>query len=424
MTEVTIAPGSLHGAVVAPASKSYTHRAVVAAHLAPRGSTIRRPLIADDTLRTVGAVRALGSRVRRVGHDWHVTPGVASSRRERSIDCGESGTTLRLTVALAALQTTRFRFVGEGRLPRRPMLPLVRVLRALGATVSVPASGAALPMRVRGPIHGGPVELDPSSSSQFTSALLFALPRAERASTLRFTGRVVSEPYVRATVAVLRDREVLVYARRNGFSVPAPQSYRARDWMIPGDASSAAYLWAGAAVSGGSVAVRGIPPEWPQADLAVLTLLRRFGALVRKAGTTIRVDGGRRRAFRFDLDAAPDLYPLAGVLAATAPGRSVLEGGEHAAVKESDRRTTTARLARSMGARVKLSAHRLVVEGSRRPRPLRLVGNPDHRVVMSAAVAALAASGSSRISDASSVDKSYPRFFEDWARLGGEVRAA
>ena len=164
--------------------------------------------------------------------------------------------------------------------------------------------------------------------------------------------------------------------------------------------------------------VRGVAPSWPQADLAVLGLLRRYGAAVRRSTDAVTVQGGDRRPFRADLTDAPDLYPLAGVLAAAARGRSVLMGAEHVATKESDRRTATERLARAMGARTASTPGGLAIDGVARPKRIRLRGATDHRIVMSAAVAASAGVGPSELSDAGAVAKSYPGFFGALRHLG------
>ncbi|HYA10318.1 MAG TPA: 3-phosphoshikimate 1-carboxyvinyltransferase [Thermoplasmata archaeon] len=422
MTVARIRPATVDGTVDAPASKSYTHRFVLAAHLSGRPGHVRRPLVSDDTLRTARAVRQLGSRVTLGRSAWTVRPGGgATGRRTRVIDCGESGTTLRLLSAAAALRDQPYRFVGRGRLPRRPIAPLLKVLRRLGATIVPAPPGDGLPLELRGPIHGGTVEVPADESSQFTSALLFALPTVVPGSRLRTVGTPVSEPYVRASVAVLRAQGVTVAPVRHGYAIPGGQRFRPVDATVPGDASSAAYLWAAAAVSGGRTSVRGVPTTWPQADLAVLDLLRRYGAAVSRSGATTTVRGERRRPFRVRLTDAPDLYPLAGVLAATAHGRSYLLGAEHVVAKESDRKLGTARLVRAMGARVTEVNGGLAVDGVSRPRPVRLRGAHDHRIVMSAAVAAAASDRPSELADAAAVAKSFPRFFDVLGRLGLEV---
>jgi 3-phosphoshikimate 1-carboxyvinyltransferase len=419
VTSVRIPPGPVHGTVGAPSSKSYTHRAVVAAHLSGRVYEIDRPLRSDDTLRTVGAVRALGSSVELGRERWTVSPSTRRRAQRARIDCGESGTTLRFACAMAALADQPVELVGHGRLPRRPMGGLSAALRTLGASVDSPRPPRSLPMIVRGPVHGGPVTVDASESSQFVSALLLTLPTVDHSSIVRLTGPPVSAPYIEATLAVLRSSGIRVDAGRSTYRIPGGQVYRGRRFRVPGDASSAAYLWASAAIAGGSVTVEGLPDRWPQADLAVLDLLERFGADVDRRPDGATVSGGERRPFRVALTDAPDLYPLAGVLAATARGTSRLLGAAHAAVKESDRRAETIRLVRKMGATSRVTARGLEIRGTDRPRPIVLGTARDHRIVMSAAVGALSASGPSTIGEVDAVGKSFPEFWNVLARLAG-----
>jgi 3-phosphoshikimate 1-carboxyvinyltransferase len=423
MTPVVVRPGPVSGTVLAPSSKSYTHRALIAARLADRGYVVERPLVADDTLRTVEGLRTLGSRVTLEKRRWSVEPEESKSSRSRAeIDCGESGTTLRLLTAIAAATRTPTRFSGRGRLPHRPMGPLLSALGSLGAEVHAPPGGKALPFGIRGPIRGGNVSLDASMSSQFASALLFVLPTLFAPSTLRLLGAVVSAPYIEATIAVLNQHRVRLLRRRAGFSVPGDQTYQGTHFRVPGDASSAAYLWAAAAIAGGRVTVRGIPASWPQADLAVLDLLRDYGAEVQQVGDEVTVTGSARRPICATLTSSPDLYPLAGVLAATAPGESEIRGAPQAVLKESDRRAATARLARCLGATARIRGGSLVVRGTRRPRGRAYRGLRDHRLVMSAAVAALAGDRPSMFTEERAVEKSYPRFWEALEALGGGIR--
>jgi 3-phosphoshikimate 1-carboxyvinyltransferase len=410
----------VHGAVVrgvarAPPSKSYTHRALVAARLSRRAYRVVRPLDADDTRATAHAIRALGSTVRFGKSAWTVRPGrTVPSHRTAAIDCGESGTTLRFAAALAALEDRRVFLRGRGRLARRPMASLLTALRGLGARCR--AASPHAPLEVHGPIHAGRASVDASESSQFASALLLTLPTLDGDSILELIGPVVSAPYLEATLSVLAFHGIRVQRRGRRFLIPGGQTYRAAGFRVPGDASSAAYLWAAAAATGGSVRVTGLAEEWPQADLAILTLLKNSGAHVLRSPEWAEVNGRVERPFTVDLTDAPDLYPLAGVLAAIVPGRSELRGAAQVAFKESDRRAGTALLARSLGARVRGSNRGLVIEGTDSPRPFSLPSLSDHRSVMSATVGALAVRGRSVVGDARAVEKSFPGF---WTTLGG-----
>jgi 3-phosphoshikimate 1-carboxyvinyltransferase len=417
-----IRPGPVHGRIRAPPSKSYTHRALVVGHLARRSFRVLRPLDSNDTRATASALSRLGTTVRRDPDVWRTSRSSESPERTRvAIHCRESGTTLRFVSALAGLTDRTVVIAGEGRLSERPIDPLLEALSKLGAQCRH-THGRGLPIEVRGPMHGGHVSLDASESSQFASALLFALPMLEEDSSLELTGKIVSRPYLEATLATLAHHGVRVDRRGRCFHVPGGQRFRGAEFRVPGDASSAAYLWAAAAISGGEVRVDGIDGTWPQADLIVLDLLRSAGATVTRRTDGATVASGRPKPFSIDLTDAPDLYPLAGVLAAATPGRSRLLGAEHVVLKESDRRTATARLARQLGAKVETTPAGLAIYGTLRPRALDLHDVSDHRIVMSAAVGALAADRESAVGEREAVRKSFPGFWTALAELSGGVR--
>jgi 3-phosphoshikimate 1-carboxyvinyltransferase len=414
MSVCTIRPGRVSGRLRAPPSKSYTHRALVAAFLARRPCEVVRPLDSEDTRATRDGLRALGARVHRAPNGWTISPSQGNPRaRHRSVSCGESGTTLRFLSAVAALGGDSVSFQGAPRLAARPMSDLFSALRELGAAVRSPADGRSLPCTVRGPLTAGEISIRGDISSQFTSALLMILPTLKGRSTLRIRGAVVSQPYVEATRAVLRDRGILVRRVHDGYVIPGSQRYRAGRIRVPGDASSAAYLWAAAAATGGSVAVDGFPTDLPQADLAILTILSKMGAHVYRASRFIRVSGPTVRGISVDLTDSPDLFPLVAVLAALVPGASSqLLGAPHLEFKESNRRAESVRLARAVGAEVSEGPARLEIKGGRVRRPLELPSLGDHRLVMSAAVAGLAGSGASHIGEVGAVAKSFPGFWD------------
>lgn len=422
MSRMRVRPGRVHGRVRAPPSKSYTHRALVVGHLSASRYRVEHPLEADDTRRTAEAIGRLGTPVVQGATTWTVEARGAARSRPGTIDCGGSGTTLRLAVTLAARGSETVRFTGRERLGQRPMRALLLGLRSLGASSQVARGG--LPLSIRGPIHGGRVRLDASVSSQFVSSLLLTLPTLAEDSRIDLVGSVVSAPYIDATLAVLRAHGVRVTRHGRSFTIPGGQAYRGRSFCVPGDASSAAYLWTAGAVAGGPVRVDGVPPEWPQADRAVLGLLARAGATVQGEGGAVMVRAGRPRPFTVDLTASPDLYSLAGVLAAVVPGRSRLRGAPQVVRKESDRRAETARLARAFGADVERAAGGLSITGRFPPRPVTLTDLADHRLLMSAAVGALAADGPSLLGPAEAVGKSFPGFWDALRELGAEVERA
>jgi 3-phosphoshikimate 1-carboxyvinyltransferase len=421
LTRARVGPSTLRGSLAAPPSKSYTHRALVVGYLAGRTYRVENPLESGDTLATARGLESLGASIRRTGRVWTVRTGAGRvPGRAAPIECGESGTTLRFLLPLAARGFRRVRFVGSRRLGERPLRPLLRVLEGAGTTVVSAGPGRTI-AEVTGPLNPVRAQLDVSESSQFLSALLFALPTLSGPSTLRLRSAPVSRPYVEATLRVLLASHIAVDWQGRTIRIPAPQAYAGSRLQVPGDASSAAYLWAAGAVSAGAVEVRGVDRSWPQADLLILDIVRSMGATVRGRRSSVKVSGPLTSPIRVDLDEAPDLLPLVSVLAACVPRSSRIEGARHAAGKESDRRAESARLARALGATVALDARRLEIRGTSHPRPIRYSGPADHRVVMSAAVGALAATSESVVDHADAVAKSYPEFWTAVRRLGGSV---
>ncbi len=413
MTARLVRPGVVAGRVSAPPSKSYTHRALVAGFLAGRPYRVLRPLVAEDTRVTLTGLQSLGAAVERRTGRWSIRPGADRvARRGRRIDCRESGTSLRFLVTLAARGDRPIRFAGRGRLAFRPMEPLYRALRQLRATVRPERKGRSLPCVVQGPIDGGEVELPSDISSQFVSALLLVLPTLPSGSRLHLVGRRISRPYVAATRAVLAHHGVEIGEFQRGYGIAGGQEYRGSSFAVPGDASSAAYLWGAAAATGGSVTVTGIPFDWPQADLQLLDILEEMGARVDRRKDRATVAGPVEGPVDVDLTDAPDLFPLVAVLAGLVTcGTSRLRGAPQLSLKESDRRQQTVRLVRAMGAEALPSSSNLAIRGVRRTRALRLLGLADHRLVMSAALAAMAAPRPSLIGDARAVGKSFPQFW-------------
>lgn len=420
MSSRRIRGSTVSGEIRAPPSKSYTHRELVVSFLADGPSRIVGPSTCDDAVVTRRAVERLGAQVERDGRDWIVFPPSSPPipRKVPTIDCRESGTTLRFVSALSATRAQKVRLIGSSTLARRPMTPLLDSLRAAGARIDVSSDTGSLPISIEGPIGPMSTVLETSESSQFLSALLLTLPSVPGRSIVRLAGRRVSRPYVAASIATLRRRGVAVRTSDRGVSISGGQRYKPGRFPIPGDASSAAYLWAAAALTGGRVRVRGIPARFPQADLVLLDLLESMGSSVLRRADGAEVHAGSLRGTSADLSDAPDLLPLASVIAALSHGRSVLRGAAHARWKESDRRAESLRLARAFGASVRADPDALTIEGAKRPRAVSLTGLRDHRLVMSAAIGALAVPGSSVVGDTESVTKSFPSFWSQLRTIG------
>lgn len=423
---VSAARAPLVGAVAVPASKSLLQRLLALNCLADEPLTLELPPgppPGDDVRRLTAATARLGR--------WQGAPGagwLGGERASLTLDLGLGATGFRLALALAALRPPGARTLVRGRpaLLARPHRMLARALERLGVALKRRSSGA---YRVHGGLGTTPapraLRVPCRTSSQHLTALLLIAPRI---GGLRLTllDRPVSRPYLALTLALLRDQGVAVEAgaldRPGGrleVAAGAPRGGRVR---VEPDASAAAYVWAAAALTGGSAWVPGLAATSAQADAALLPLLARMGARVEAADDgSARVTGpggGLRAAGDVDLTDAPDLLPLAGALAAAAEGTTRLVGVAHARVKESDRVATTARALVALGGRVTEHDDGLTIEGGGlRGGPVDAAG--DHRLALAFGVLGLVLPGTV-VRGAEAVAKSQPGFLAQLVeRTGG-----
>ena len=345
-----------------------------------------------------------------------VTP-IAKTAKAPLLDANESGSTLRFLLPVAAALGIDAHVTGRGRLPERPIAPLLSELCSHGVTFD----SGRLPLSMRGRLTGGDFTLPGDLSSQFISGLLFALPLTGDACRITVTGRLESEKYVEMTRALLHRYGVHWEKRENTYLLAAGAAYRSPlSYSVEGDYSGAAfYLVAGAL--GGDTEISILGKDSLQADRAVLDALVLAGAEVTENEGRIRVHAQKLRPFTFDVSACPDIFPILAILAAAAEGESHLVGAARLRIKESDRIAATASLLRSLGGSVTEHPASLSIFGNGRLSGGRVDGANDHRIVMSAAVAAILADAPVVITDAEAVNKSYPAFFADYQLLGGKV---
>ncbi|MFB6157223.1 MAG: 3-phosphoshikimate 1-carboxyvinyltransferase [Haloferacaceae archaeon] len=423
--ELEIAGSPVAGRARAPPSKSYTHRAVLAAGYGD-GATVRNALVSADTRATMRAVEAFGGDVERDGRTVRVDGfGGRPAVPDRVIDCANSGTTMRLTTACAALADGLTVLTGDASLRSRPQGPLLDALGGLGGRAESTRGNGQAPLVVGGPIDGGRARIPGDVSSQFVTALLMAGAATEAGIEVELATELKSAPYVDITCEVLGDFGVEAGPTADGFAVAGGQSYRADAYEVPGDFSSISYLLAAGAVAGeDGVTVAGARPG-AQGDSAIVGIVDRMGADVewdRSAGL-IDVSRAPLSGVEVDVGDTPDLLPTIAALGAVADGETRIRNCEHVRHKETDRVAVMAGELEKLGARVTEEPDELTVHGGDSDlRGAAVEGHADHRVVMALAVAALAAEGTTRIAGAEHVDVSFPGFFGTLSELGADVR--
>ena len=412
---VTMKPFSANGAVFAPPSKSDAHRAIICAALSGGVCTIAPIALSDDIRATIGCVEALGATAKIENKTLTVDGTGVFSNKTATLDCGESGSTLRFLSPVAAAGGVEATFLGRGRLPERPIGVYADALPEKGVRFE---TEGGLPLRISGQLKSGVYRVSGSVSSQFITGLLFALPLLRGDSDIILTSPIQSAGYINMTIRTMAKFGVEVDILDNGWHICGRQRYVPSDYTTDGDWSQAAFFLVAGAISG-DVEVLNANIDSAQGDRRIAAILREFGAEVIQDGDRLRVKKSQMHAIEIDASQIPDLVPVLAVCACFANGVTRITNAERLRIKESDRLKTTAQLLNSLGGKVRELPDGLEITGAGRLYGGFAEGFGDHRIVMSAAVCASGANEKIMCTDAMSVNKSYPDFYEDYAKIGG-----
>ncbi|MGD8387272.1 MAG: 3-phosphoshikimate 1-carboxyvinyltransferase [Desulfobacteraceae bacterium] len=413
---------ALDAVVDIPGSKSITHRALIAAAMAGGESTLSGALSCEDTRLTARALKQMGARILWEGDTIRVlgTGGrIEPPSDGRGLFLGNSGTSFRLLLSTVALGCGRFTLSGTRRMCERPVGELARALQEMGARIRFPHRPGYPPvtLHARG-LSGGRVSVGAKTSSQYISSLLLAAPYAKQDTEIHVQGEAVSRPYVDLTVRVMNAFGVDVDCPGGSrFRVPAGFPYLPGARRIEGDASTASYFWAAAAVTGGRVVTRNLLPlQTAQGDIRFLEILERMGCRIRRQPDRVEVQGGPLQGVSVDMGDLPDMVPTLAAVGLFARGRTRIRNVAHLRYKESDRLNAIAGEWRRLGACVEIEEDGLVIHGESRLRGKDMDSKSDHRIAMSLAVAGLRVPGI-RIRNPACVDKSFPAFWSFWNAL-------
>ena len=413
----TVAPGALSGSVRIPASKSQAHRLLICAALGKAPVHLLLDGFSDDILATMHCLTALGADIQKTPDGLRVAPIARVPEGLCELPCRESGSTLRFLLPVCGLLGANAVFLREGRLAERPLAPLDAQLTQHGMTLR--AEGARL--YCSGRLTGGEFALPGNISSQYITGLLLALPFLSEHSTLRLTTALQSAAYVRMTEQALDEGGVKLTRRSDGWDIPGGQTARLPDVLpVEGDWSSAAFFLCAGALSERGVTVSGLRRDSAQPDRAVLTLLQEFGADVQwTAQDAVTVRRQPLRAVTIDAGQIPDLIPILSVVAAAADGETHIVNAARLRLKESDRLSSVAQMLTNLGGRVRELPDGLDISGG-----APLMGGTadacgDHRIAMSAAIAAALCTAPVTVRGSETTSKSYPRFWDDLETMKG-----
>ena len=406
-----------NGEVNIPPSKSDVHRAIICAALTRGKCTIAPVALSNDIKATIGVIEDMGCTT-SINDGVLTVDGTNIFKTDNvTLDCGESGSALRFFIPVAAAGGLSATFVGHGKLPERPIGIFTETLPKAGVKCE---TEGGLPLKISGQLKSGIYRVPGDISSQFISGLLFALPLLRGDSDIVLTSPIQSAGYINMTIRTMEKFGIEVDVTDTGWHVRGSQHYIPSDYRTDGDWSQAAFYLVSGAVNG-EITVNNLNTDSKQGDRKIAELLREFGAEVIQEADSVTVKKSCMKAIEINASQIPDLVPALAVCAAFAEGTTKITNAERLRIKESDRLKSTAALINSLGGEAVELPDGLEITGTKSLIGGTAKGFNDHRIVMSAAVCAAGSQNPIICTDALSVNKSYPQFFEDYNSVGGKA---
>jgi 3-phosphoshikimate 1-carboxyvinyltransferase len=391
---ITITPTShLDKTLTVPGSKSLTNRAFVVAALADGTSTLRGGLVAEDSEVMINALNNLGLTVTEDGSSFTIHgQGGKIPNDQAELDLRLSGTSIRFLTAMVALGHGRYKLDGNERMRQRPIQDLLESLRPLGVNLDTEFETGCPPVIVEANgMKGGTTSVAGDRSSQFLSGLLMSAPYAKNTVTIHVTGELQSKPFVDMTLKLMKDFGVSV--ERNGYIsfTVQPQTYKARDYLIEGDAMAAGYFWSAAAITGGRIKVTNVGSSSVQGDKRLADVLGHMGCKVTWTDTTCEVVGtSHLKGGSFDLNDMPDQAQTLAVVGLFADSPVRIENVWNMRIKETDRLAALNTELTKFGAKIEEGKDYIVVHPLKTyPKAVRVATYGDHRMAMAFALAGL-----------------------------------
>ena len=399
----TVFPGKISGSIAAIPSKSHVHRQLICAALSANPTTIACPVLNADIEATARCLSAMCADIAYDGEAFTVVP--ANKPQGGIADCGESGSTYRFLLPVAAALGSETTFRLHGRLPQRPMSELTNALEAHGVTFSGLGTDS---VTVHGSLTGGTFILPGDVSSQYISALIFAIPLTGESGEIILTTPVESKGYIQMTLDAVSSFGIKADWKDDRIIIPAKSSYTSPGSVISeGDWSNAAFLLCAAAAGGTKVDMYGLNPASSQGDKAVKSIINGFSS-----------PADRRNISIADI---PDLAPALAVLAASADCETVFSDAARLRLKESDRISAICDTMNALGADFTSTEDSIIIRGGKPLTGGTVDSANDHRIAMMAASCAVLSENTITITRAEAVNKSYPKFFEHIRQLGLKV---
>ena len=416
-----IEKSKLNGTIICPSNKSYTHRAIFLAALSDGKSIVKKILRSNDISATISACRGFGVEVEEVEDKVTINNTIDSTVDSSMINAENSGTTIRIAIAIAALSGGNTTLTGDESLRKRPMQPILDSLETMG--VKTESDDGKPPVHINGKIEGKEISIKGDISSQFISALMIIAPRLPEGLTINVEGELVSKPYVDLTIAIMKKFgvEVKIEEEYRKYLI-THQIYKPTTFSIPSDFSNLALLLAANVLLGDGLRIEITLGDMPQGDEAIVDILEKLGVNVTleediiKTESPLLLKGGK-----FDLSDTPDLLPAIAILALKSEKPIELFNVKHARFKETDRIAILSRELRKIGLDVEEKEDGMILKKSKEVHGAELNSEHDHRLFMAFSIAGMFV-GECTVSDPDSVKVSYPEFISDMKNAGAELK--
>ena len=415
-----IKTSKITGKIICPPNKSYTHRAIFLAALSDGKSIVKNILNSSDIKATISACNAFGVEVHEDKDIITIKNTIGSTVQGSMIDAQNSGTTIRIAIAIAALSGGNTMLTGDESLKKRPMQPILDSLQTLG--VSSESDGGLPPITIKGKIKGNQVNIDGKISSQFISALLIVAPRLENGLIINIQGELVSKPYIDLTIAIMKEFGVVVNSEIPYKKyVVKHQIYKPTTFTVPSDFSNLALLLASNVLLGDGLEIEISLGNLPQGDEAIIDILEELGVNVTLNGNIITTKSPEMlTGGRFDLSDTPDLLPALAILSLKSSKPIEIFNVKHARYKETDRIAIISRELKKIGIVVEEYEDGMKLTSNENLSSGELNSENDHRLFMAFSIAAMYI-GDCTVTDPDSVQISYPNFISDMKNVGAQI---
>ena len=425
--KIKIKPSILNGTIEIPPSKSYSHRAVIAAALAEGGkkSTIDNLKFSVDITTTTDIMENWGAKIKRfesaleiIGNDGKVVP------KDKYVQCNESGSTIRFLIPIGITDENELIFDGKGKLVDRPLDSYYRIFDKQG--IFYKNENGKLPLTVNGKLKAGNYEIDGNISSQFITGLLYALPLLDGDSKLTINKNLESKGYIDLTLEILKLAGIeIVNNNYKSFDIKGNQIYNPFDYTVEGDYSQVAFWIVAGIISANldnEVKCLHVNKNSLQGDREIIEIVERMGASFEIFDDYVIVKPSKTKGTVIDISQCPDIGPILTVLGALSEGETRIINGERLRIKESDRITSIKTELNKLGANVAEEGDSLIIQGVEGFKGGVTVNSwNDHRIAMSLAIASTRCEKEIILEEAESVRKSYPHFWDDFVKMGGKI---